>query len=94
MLDRDDFFHLRRRQLARDVSDAAARDEHGDVAVHLLRCGNRFPRRAIELPVALFGNDDDHGITRTSSRSLRTSSFAASAGEPPMICVFFPFSGT
>ena len=29
-----------------------------------------------------------------SSRNLRTSSLAASAGEPDMICVFFVFSGT
>ena len=47
-----------------------------------------------ELAVLLLGDDEDHAMTRASSRSLRTSSFAASAGEPPMIWVFLPFSGT
>ena len=55
-------------------------------AGQLLRGGNRLPARAIERAVALFGDDENHR-TLASSRSRRTSSFAASAGEPPIICV-------
>ena len=45
----------------------------GIAAGQLLRGGNRFPARAIELAVRLFGDDENHR-TRASSRSRRTSS--------------------
>jgi hypothetical protein len=61
----------------------------------LLRAHDGFPGGAIELaPTTAFCDDQDHAITRASSRSRRTSSLAASAGEPEISCVFLPFSGT
>src|SRR5262245_44495159 len=59
----------------------------------LLRAGDGFPGRPIELSVALFGDHENHWITLASSRRERTSSFAASAAEPEIMCVFLAFSG-
>ena len=39
-------------------------------------------------------DDEDHEMTRASSRRRRTSSFAASDADPAISCVFFVFSGT
>ncbi len=47
----------------------------------------------LSVPSRLFGDDENHQITLASSRSTRTSSFAASAGEPPIMRVCFDFSG-
>ena len=66
------------------------RDLHGPAGG--LRGGDRLQRRAIELAVAVFGDDEDHSALASSRRRL-TSSFAASAGVPESICVFLPFSG-
>ena len=101
VLDGDDLLDLGSRELRGDAADAGSRNQHRDRAVaaghrrQLLRGDDGFPGRAIELPVTvLFGDDEDHAITRASSRSRRTSSLAASAGEPPISWVFLPFSGT
>src|SRR5262249_8085425 len=98
MLDGHDLFDLGGSEFAGDRRRARARNRNRDWraadASQLLGSGNGFPRGAVQLAVALFGNDEDHWTTRASSRSLRTSSFAASAGDPGMSCVFFAFSGT
>ena len=58
----------------------------GAVGRQLLRGRNRLPGGAIERAVALLGNDQYHRA-RASSRSRRTRSLAASAGEPAIISV-------
>ena len=61
----------------------------------LLRRGDRFPRRAIQRAVALFGDDEDHAITRASSRSRAHQLLARPRPASPAIsCVFLAFSGT
>ena len=49
--------------------------------------------RAIQLAVPLLDDDEDHR-TRASSRSTRTSSFAASPGDPVIWCVSFARAGS
>ena len=44
--------------------------------------------------VLLFGDHEDHDNHPRFVPQPRTSSFAASAGLPPIICVFLLFSGT
>ena len=58
----------------------------------LLRRRDRLQAGAIELAVLLFRDDENHR-TRASSRSRLTSSFAASAAEPPIITVCLAFCG-
>ena len=60
VLDRDDFGHRGRRQLAGDAGDRLAehRNLHRQAAAgQLLRGGHGLPARAIELAVLLFRND-------------------------------------
>jgi hypothetical protein len=73
---------------------AGQRDRDRLAAGELLHRRHRFPGGAIQLAAALFADDEDHAITRASSRSRRTSSFAASAADPWISCVFLLFSGT
>src|SRR5207249_12080808 len=92
----NDFLGLCRRDFRgrRSVS-ARHQDDERQLSgrAELLRGGDRLPRRPIQFSIPLFGDDQNHHITRASSRSLRTSSFAASAAEPPMLCVFLALSG-
>src|SRR5439155_24925719 len=60
----------------------------------LLRRRDGFPGRPVQRAFPLLGDHENHDKTLASSRRRRTSSFAASAADPPMICVFFAFSGT
>ncbi len=53
-----------------------------------------LPAGPVQGPALLFGDDQNHEITRASSRSAATSALAASAGLPPIICVCLRFSGT
>src|SRR5688572_15426749 len=64
------------------------------IAGELLSRSDRFPRCAMQLAALLFGNHEDHPITRASSLSFWTSALAASAGEPEIICVCFVLRGT
>ena len=84
------------RKVGRDAGDVSAgnADDHGGTGRQVLRGGDGFPRRAIELAAALLGDDEDHAITRASSRSFLTSVAAASDAEPASISVCFVFSGT
>src|SRR5262249_45221809 len=98
VLDRQDFGGLRGSGGGPHTRGVRARDEDGGRRSWSLgpplRADDRLPRGAIEFAVALLGNDENHAMTRASSRSFRTSSFAASAGDPSMSWVFLPFSGT
>ena len=62
-------------------ADVRAEDDDGHLTARgqLLRRRDRFPRRAVQLAVSLFRDDQDHGcqMTRASSRRRRTSSLAA-----------------
>ena len=93
VVDGHHFLHLRRPELGRHRIDVRAehRNRDGRVA-QLLRGRDGFPRRAIELAASLLSNNENQ-MTRASSRSRRTSSLAASAGAPAIICVFLLFSG-
>ena len=90
---------VRRGELARHAVDILTGDHDrqrtrgraGDLG-KLLRPRDGLPARAIELAVLLFGNDQNHR-TRASSRSRLINSFAASAGEPPIIVVCLAFCG-
>ena len=91
--------HVSGGELARDAGRRSARRRRhahragcaGDLR-ELLRAGDGFPAGAIELAVLLLGDDENHR-TRASLASRLTSSFAASAGEPPIITVCFAFCG-
>lgn len=92
----DDLGHLRLGQFGRRGRHPLPQHRHfnGDaLAGQLLGGRHGLPAGAIQLVVPLFRNDENHS-TRASSRSRRTSSAAASAGEPPIITVCFAFCGT
>ena len=95
MLERDHLGDVRGSQPARDRANARAgqHDRHG--TAQLLRRRNGLPRRAVQHAVFLLRDHQDahDPITRTSSRSTRTSSLAASAGEPPSTRVCLDFCG-
>ena len=93
MIDDDHLVDGRRRKLGRDGVDAGSEDRDLDGRAGLLSGSNRFPRRAIERPIALLGDDKSHERTLASSRSFATSCLAASAAEPEIICVCLAFSG-
>src|SRR5262249_2916634 len=94
-VDRDDFLHLRGSELGGHGRDTRTKDSDGHrlTGRELLARGHSFPARAIELARPMFSDDENHPMTRASSLSLRTSSFAASAGDPAISCVFLLFSG-
>jgi hypothetical protein len=94
--DRDDLRDGGRRQLRGDASDVGARHGDGDRlpgAGQQLGRRDGLPRRAVEPPLALFGDDEDHAITLASSRSFRTSAAAASAADPFSISVCLVLTG-
>ena len=95
MIDRDHLRHRGLGELARHAGHILS--GHCDLHRHrsarqLLRRRNGLPARAIELAVFLFRDHENHR-TLASSRSRLTSSFAASAGEPPIITVCLDFCG-
>src|ERR1700733_9388639 len=100
MVDGDHLLHFGGGELGSDAVQPGSRQHDGyRLAVRdLLRGGDGLPGGAIQLAATVLRDHHDEGprgqITLASSLSLRTSSFAASAGEPSMIWVFFPFSGT
>ena len=83
----DDDRLRRRRAAASSAADGVARRRRARRPLtggppSLLRRGDRFPRRAIELAVALFGDDENHDSAPALRRAAcATSSFAASAGD-------------
>ena len=83
-------------QTRRDAGDITAgdADDNGRTGRQVLRGCDGFPRRPTERAVALLGDDQNHAITRASSRSFLTSVAAASEAEPASISVRFVFSGT
>ena len=72
-IDDDDFRDAGGGELRRDAHPRRRRARHLERAAGLLRRRNRFPRRAIDATVTLFGNDEHHGcITLASSRRRLT----------------------
>jgi len=89
--------HLRHpggRQVGGGRRGLGAQDRDGHRPAGLLRRRDSLPAGLVERAALLFGDDENHEITRASSRSAATRAFAASAGLPPIICVCFRFSGT
>src|SRR4029077_18633112 len=98
MLERHDVLNRRGGQLRRKPADIRDRNKHGERLIalgsrQLLRASNRLPRRSIEFSASLLADDENHGMTLASSLSRCTSSLAASAGDPEIMCVFLAFSG-
>src|SRR5262249_25395559 len=97
-LDRHDFLHGCRGEFRRHSGDIRAQNKNTDRLIalcgsQLLRAGDRLPRGAIELSGALLTDHENHWITLASSLRTLTSSLAASAGDPEIMCVFLAFSG-
>ncbi len=94
ILEEEHHLALRRGQFVCNTADVRSGD--GDPhRTGRLGGGDGFPCRPVQPPLACLGDHEHaHWITLASSRSFVTSPFAASVGEPPIICDVLPFSGT
>src|SRR5437762_359910 len=101
VLDRHDFMDGGSRQVRPKRTEIRTRNQDRNrrscrliaLGGQLLRASDGFPRRAVEFSATLLTDDQNHWITRASSRRRRTSSLAASVADPLIMCVFLPFSG-